>query len=148
MYTIAHRPRPRRAAAALVLALGAAACATEAPSAPDAATTAAPAPAAGGRYTLAITAPNDDAGLLVALHGAAVDSVRAVGGQAFLLEGSDAAQLAVFAADGARLDAVTVTVWTHDGAPVATLREVAARGTLAQRALAGYAVDVAPAAAR
>jgi hypothetical protein len=142
------RPIAPRLVHTLTLAAAAlsAACAPDAVSAPTA--DAAPAPAAAASFALHLTTPNaDDAGLLVALDGAQVDSVTTNAGTAVLLAGAEGgAQLVLSARDDNRLRGVVATVWTRDGvAPRAELREAAARGTHAQRPLAGYSLRVSPA---
>jgi hypothetical protein len=137
------------------VALVASACAPDAMTAPEAdvAAPATPAPvaarAADGRYVLRLTTPNaDDAGLLATIGGAAIDSVTTDAGSVLLLPGADGAMQLVLSARDAALDGVVATVWSRgEVAPRVTLREVAARGTHQQRALAGYALELAPAAA-
>jgi len=123
-----------------------AACASDEVSAPKVDAEPSIAPAAS--FAIHLTTPNaDDAGLLVALDGAQVDSVTTSAGTAVLLAGAEGgARLVLSARDGSALDGVVATVWTRDGvAPRAELREAAARGTHAQRPLAGYSLRVSPA---
>jgi hypothetical protein len=142
MHHIIRITRTLTLAAAALLA----ACAPDAVSAPAA--DAAPAPVAAASFALHLTTPNgDDAGLLVALHGAEIDSVTTSGGTAVLLAGGGGGTQLVLGARGdASLRGTVATVWTRGGAaPRAELREAAARGTHAQRPLDGYSLIVSPA---
>ncbi|MGZ8491532.1 MAG: hypothetical protein ACXWZS_04910 [Gemmatirosa sp.] len=133
------------------VALVASACAPDAMTAPTADVAPdAPAPvtarAADGRYVLRLVTPNaDDAGLLATIGGAPIDSVTTTAGSVLLLPDADGAMQLVLTARDAALDGVVATIWTGGDAPRVALREVAARGTHAQRALDGYALQIAPA---
>jgi hypothetical protein len=136
------------------VALVASACAPDAMTAPADVASAPVAPmaarAADGRYVLRLTTPNaDDAGLLATIRGVAIDSVTTDVGSVLLLPDADGAMQLVLSARDAALGGAVATVWTSGAAvPRVALREVAARGTHAQRALAGYALELAPAPSR
>jgi hypothetical protein len=136
----------RAALPAALLAL-AAACSADTATAPAApAAPAAPVAAlaaADGRYDLRLVSPNQqDAGALLVITGAAVDSVTAAGVEAILLPGEGATRVVL---SGTLNGGLVATVWTRPGSgvPAAAVEQVTAAGTHAQRAVDGYRVELA-----
>ena len=99
--------------------------------------------AASARYTLRFTTPHaDDEAALLAIAGAAVDSVTAPEASIVLLRGADVTRVILSGTIGS---GTVATVWARPGSgtPTVAVEQVTAAGTHAQRALGGYRVEVA-----
>jgi hypothetical protein len=131
-----------RAVTAALLAAATAACAADGPAAPAAPAAPAQPAAAHARHDVRLTTPHDgDAGALLVVSGAEVDSVTTAAGVAVLVPGEGATRVIL---SGALSSGVVATVWTRpgSGAPSIALEQVTAAGTHAQRDLAGYRVQI------